>query len=508
MIWPALLLSLIILVPSVFCLRLSDINTLDDLYQAYYDGEIDYDLVLLLTENLDGSVIGAIELDSIVSLLTQPDKDDSDYAESSLLWQRYFTYYANKAGYRERYYSHRSPKRKAFVSQSGDRLEFLSEFQADGRHIESGKRNLSYASKNFSAKIGNFYIREGFGLAIGRYDYTPTAGFPDTARGEFIYPLNSCYNGLHMKINGNAIGSSIYFSRKKYLDATKNFLGAGVNYRIGEMVIGGNIGHNYFADDSISDRRTACGINLNFERRSSTFGAELAFIDGDIGLFCGAKLLRAGWSLRPSIWSYAADFQNYNCSGPAKDDYRSFYPANCKIGFRSAQAGESGFEMRLENRVLRLGLQSWWPPPARKYHLRVYASSKLILNDRLHHRLSADFSTLRSGHRLWLKDRFEIFGFGLLRCLGSRLYFIESRGLIRSNSYFLLEAEIGDIGQNRVFSRMRNFLDGDNELLLCLAIRHWKFLLVDAELTLKEKPGGEIRIEYHFGQKPDISRPK
>jgi len=475
-----------------------DLETFDDIFQAYNANEIDYDLFLLLLENMEGNLMTVAEFDAAVREETADSGSGNESCRNGRLWSRYCSDRRVRIGHSERFFADHKPKRKAFLSYAKGGFSAMTELSSEGSRVESGKRNLTFAGSGFTIKVGNYYIDEGSGLAIGKFDYLPSAGFPDSAAGDYIHPLNGCYNGLLIKAEKTASSIGLYLSQKKYLKAVKNFAGAGGNLKVGGNSIGVNCGYNHFAHDSAVDRRAAVGINLKRRGERSAVNAELAGVDGSPGLYGDLNLKFPGFAIRTTAWGYAAGFKNYNCSGVANDDYRSFYPAAQKIGFRSAQAGESGFGIGGGTKMAKIEMQSWWPAPSKKYHLLVRGSLKTSLMENLVSVTSFNFSTIRSGLRFWLKSRFEFGGIPILRCLGFRGYFLEGSGIDNQKSYFVSEMAIGELGQRRLFFRNRNFLDGNSDLLLCCDIYLWRNLYLGAEFNFRRDFRGNARVEGYF----------
>ncbi len=476
----------------------SEYVVIDDIYQAYYADEIDYDKFILLLESIDGNLTSIADFTVESQGTTADSCIDMESRRNGRLWRRYNSDYGIKIGHDEQYSAVRIPKRKAYFSYSRGGISAMTELFNEGGRIESGKRNLIFAGDVFTIKAGNYYIDEGDGLTIGRYDYLPSAGFPDTAVGDYIHPLNGCYNGLLIRAESAPSSISLYLSQKKYLRAIKNFVGAGGNLKVAENSFGINCGYNHFAQDSVADRRLAFGVNWKRRGERSKLSAELAEIEGNPGFHGNIDLSMSGFTIRTDAWSYSAGFKNYNCSGEANDDYRSFYPAAQKIGFRSAQAGESGFGIGGGNGRVNIDMQSWWPSPSQKYHILVKGNLTIPMKEKITSRTSFNLTTLRSGLRFWLKNRFELSGTPILRCLGFRGYFLEGKGVDDEKSYFTTEMAIGELERARLYCRNRNFLDGKGDLLICCDLSLFGNYYIGGELGLGDELQGSIRAEGYF----------
>jgi len=171
-----------------------DTECLDDIYQAYYDGEIDGEVFSLLTGSYDTGGLALNDLEAIGAF----ERDDlpADSVKTSLNWQL-------------------------------QTVRFSIETEDNNGDYFYKKRWLSFSSNYFDVVLGNFGVAEGCGLAIGRFDYRPSAGMTDHIESDLLYPYNNYYNGIKISARGRGFRGRLYYSKKKYISGRKDFLGSG-----------------------------------------------------------------------------------------------------------------------------------------------------------------------------------------------------------------------------------------------------------------------------------------
>lgn len=296
------------------------------------------------------------------------------------------------------------------------------------------RRTLSWSSNSIEALLGNFTAAEGYGLTIGRYDYQPSAGLDYDEDFEFMFPVNSYYNGFKLAIDNDTLGSRIYYSYKKYDDLEKAFYGTAADYKIDNFIAGFAIGKNRSKAYNDINERTAIGMNLRYGHDRFSLAGEYAVIENSGGLYLKCEKRLYNTLISSEFWRYGNNFYNYNCSGPAASDYISFYPGQAELGFRSAQARETGLALNYAGQYGALGLQFW--NQANKQAIN--SAYNLLLNRRINYWLDASFQTVGkstgSGGYLWSKLKLmpEI---AWLKQLGIKGYFTGKSNLVDNKSY-------------------------------------------------------------------------
>ncbi len=419
-----------------------DIESLDDLYQAYYDGEIDYGTLTVLADayNLHGLSQSDLEALGIY------ERQETDLTSTdSRFWSRILAEPAGCIGYRRYSRDFGNVSGNYYLDLKVTRIETSMDIKETTGQKTLRRRTISWTDDNIRMKLGNFTATEGFGLAIGRYDYQPSAGLNYDDDFDFLYPVNSYYNGMNLAIGGGNIGSRVYYSSKEYDDSKKAFYGSAANYKLGDFTGGLAIGWNRYKNPNDTDERTAAGLNLNYDHLGFNLAGEYAVIENSGGLYLKCEKRLNNMSIGSEFWRYGNNFNNYNCSGPAASDYTSFYPGQSELGFRSAQARETGLALNYSSEFAALGVQVW--NHANRHTIN--SAYNLLFNRKVAYWLNTSFQTVgksaESGGYLWSKLKLMP-AIACLDQIGVKGYFTGKNNLADDKSYvfFILIKNLGD----------------------------------------------------------------
>jgi len=485
----------IIAVPVLSASWVYDIECLDDLYQAYYEGDIDNDIFSILLDSynvgglhpLDLAAIGAVERND---LMTESDK--SFYND---FWSKYLFPLKGKAGLRR--YSKNLEKftNYYYINWQRENIRVSAESKESEGANSWRKRALLWSAEPFEITIGNYTADEGYGLAIGRFDYRPSAGLNDDSSSDFLYPLNSYYNGIKFaKLNSN-FGRRFYYSEKKYDDSRKTFIGSGFDYNTDSFIGGFSLGYNRFVSEDLDDNRLSAGVNINLSADEFSLSGEYAYSNKSNGLFIRGERQLNGVNIRTEYWHYEDDFKSYNCSGPSASDYQSFYPEEQYLGFRSAQAGETGMTVKYAVPYMSAGLMLWSHSSNNNINsLYNFRFRKPIAN---HLRLFAVSSAkIRNENRyFWLKAGLDIKDYPIIRQSGLKLYFIDKTDLTNDKSYTFLKFSKSLKDDFTMFLNLRNYLDGYNRLFIGEEYISGSGISIIAEATFYNGVRVNVRIE-------------
>ncbi|MCP4582616.1 MAG: hypothetical protein GY839_13485 [candidate division Zixibacteria bacterium] len=320
-------------------------------------------------------------------------------------------------------------------------------------------RSMSWNKEYASVTLGNFIAKEGFGLAIGRFDYQPSAGLEGNDEFDLQYPVNSYYNGIRLTANSGRFGGRAYYSRKKYGEALKSFYGSGFN--IGDSTISGGaaFGWNRFEMDNANDETLAAGINIRLYQEYISLAGEYAIVEKSGGFFLRSECRLTDFILTGEFWRYANHYNNFNSTGPAASDYNTFFPGQNELGFRSAQAGETGLSLNYILNNLKAGVQFW----SHTGEPDINSSFNIKYRAKLTDRINTSFQTLgkirNSGGYLWAK-LILMTDWPLLNQTGSKLYFMGKSKLIKNVSYSFVYLARNFNENTELFLNIRNYYDG------------------------------------------------
>jgi len=443
-----------------------DIECLDDLYQAYYDGEINSDIFSTLLNSynvgglmpLDLAALGALERND---LITEPDKPFyNDF------WSEYLFPLKGKAGLRRYSKDIEKSANYYYVNWQRENIRMSAESKESEGENSWRKRALFWPAEPFEITIGNYTADEGYGLAIGRFDYRPSVGLNDDSSSDFIYPLNSYYNGIKFAGHNGNFGGRFYYSEKKYNSSQKTFIGSGFDYNINSLAVGFSLGYNRFVSDGMDDNRLSAGINIKLSDDDFSLSGEYAYINKSNGLFIRGERRLSDVSIRTEFWHYDDDFNSYNCSGPSASDYQSFYPDEQNLGFRSAQAGEAGMAVKYFIPYMSFGLMLW----SNSFDDRINSSfsSRFRKPITSHLKLFAltSVNSRNENRYFWLKAGLDIKDYPMMRQSGMKLYFIDNANPANDKSYTFLKFSKSVKDNFTIFLNIRNYFNGYNRLFI------------------------------------------
>jgi len=422
-----------------------DMESLDNLYQAYYDGEIDYGTLTVLADAYNLHGLSQSDLEALGVFERQEISKIDLAAVDSRFWSRILSKRTGRIGVRRYSRDFDDITGNYYLDMKVARIESSMDIkESDGRKTLR-RRTIGWIGDNIRVILGNYTIAEGYGLAIGRYDYQPSAGLEYDDDFDFLYPVNSYYNGLKLAIGGEMFGNRLYYSSKKYNDMKKTFYGSGANYKFGDFTGRLVVGWNRLTNKNGIDERTAAGMNFNYDHPGFNMTGEYAVIESSDGLYLKCEKRLNDVLIGSEFWRYGNNFNNYNCSGPAASDYISFYPRHSELGFRAAQSGETGLALNYLAKYAALGLQFWNHASERI----INSAYNLLLTGQLVYRLNASLQTVgkstESGGYLWSKIKLMP-DMSLIDQIGAKGYFAGGSKLMNEKSYvfFILTKDLSD----------------------------------------------------------------
>lgn len=436
-----------------------DIESIDDIYDYYYTGQLDqaqfeyllqsYDMGGLSYSDLLAIGIGdPVELFGYQDLL--PDFGLSKMFENANI---------NRAGLREYFRSAGRSSGNYYVAFGSSGYNYSLKIRSAQKRYFCDSRSLRYTRTNLSLTAGNYLADEGCGLVIGRYDYRPSTGYDNPYDFDFWSPVNSYYNGLKIQLSRNQINGRIYSSAKNYADFHRRFLGGGLLWQNDNILIGAACGFNDLYSSDIEDSRLAEGLNFRYSYSDYELGGEIAQVNRSGGIYLtGAKHLESA-IIKTDYWHYAPRFENYNCSGKAASDYRSFYPAGQEIGFRTTQAGETGIATNYDRRNFGIGWQFWKQADDPKLNIMVATRCAIRLQDYAIIRNQMSYSIKNENGAVWLKSAIGEISMPYLEWLGIKLA-SENKKLIHSECYGFIELKHAQSEHLEFDANLRACFDG------------------------------------------------
>ncbi len=472
------------------------LDCLDDIYQSYYQDEIDYDVFSMLVDLYDIGDLKPEDLQAVGAFEMNDPSIVSNISPDNRFWLNLLAPKKGKVGVRRysRDFDRITGKFFFDIQPQGARLQ--AELRSNDGEYYWGKRAIFWAVGPLELTAGNYIVSEGFGLAIGRLDYRPSAGFSnDDFEFDFLYPTDSFYNGLKLDVKNGSFGERFYYSEKKYSSAKKIFIGSGVVFKKRGLTAGISAGLNNFDNLDVVDKRFTVGLNFKIENKLSSIAGEYASVEQSGGLFLKGLRWFDDMAISTEFWRYSDNFNNYNCSGPSATDYSSFYPGGQELGFRSAQAGETGLAVNLTRRYLSIGFQFW----RQSYERQVKSSFNLRLFGRLKDNLSAVFQTVSmfkdQNSYLWLRTGFWQDERPLLKRCGFKLYFNENAKIIGNRSYSYIDFLYGLEGQLNIFLKLRNYSDGKARWFFGEELNLTNGININAEVVIFKGKKVNLKIE-------------
>lgn len=447
------------------CSWLYDLESIDELFEAYAQGDIDFEALTLLSDAYDLGGLNQEDLLAAGAIERIDPLTPQDGQLSGNFWTSVLSKGRGKFGIRRTSDNEGNITGRYYVAANGEFWQISGQAEENREGYTWDRRGLTGRLGPAKIALGNFIISEGYGLTIGRFDYLPSTGLPANREEGFSYPVNSYYNGLKLTADVGSFSGRVYYSRKKYVTALKQFAGAGINLSAGSLSGGFSAGINRLEQSHGRDESIAAGFSLQLDRPLYKIGGEFAFIDKAPGVFLATERKFGGMVLKSEFWRYDDKFESYNCSGPAATDYRSFYLEEDGLGFRSAQAGETGMLAGYGTSRALLSAQFW----SRAQDEAINSSVGFRLRSRVTNVIEGYIQgTLRdkvdTDYR-WIK-------FGLVpekgpaERIGIKLYARNSPRITNSYSFIFIDIAKALKQYLNTYLRVKLYLNGRERLLL------------------------------------------
>jgi len=437
-----------------------DTECLDDIYQAYYDGEIDSEIFSLLTGSYDTGGLGLNDLEAIGAFERDDLPADSVKTSNNRFWLNLLSPRKGKLGLRRYSKNLDNAVNYYFLNWQMQPVRFAIDTEDNNGDYFFKKRWLSFSSNYFDVVLGNFRAAEGYGLTIGRFDYRPSAGMTDNIESDFLYPYNNYYNGLKISARSRAFKGRFYYSKKKYISGRKNFIGSGIDFTNGAITAGIAAGYNRFINETVSDNCLAVGLNFSIKASNFSLSGEYANVEKADGFYLKGERYIDDMILRTEFWRYDRNFNSYNSSGPSYSDYNSFYPEEQQLGFRSAQADESGLAVKYIRNDLSFGLMFW----SHSYDEKINSSYNFRFQKpalgRFDYFLLSSAKSYQDYSYLWLKTGMMTKSTFLLKQAGSKLYFEDRFDLANNKSYVFVNLSRNVKNNLTLFFKIRSYYNG------------------------------------------------
>lgn len=329
---------IIIIQPSVVFGQWYDrIQTESDWESFYRDGYYDYNTYQIYREISEGNITDTVEY-IISSMGTSPGEitnrlleKESGRSITRLEERRH--YIPDRVKFGRKVYNNDSRSYLSLDKRWGD-FSTRFKFEDNDGEWRAGYRKIDYINDNLNLVLGNYSVRIGCGVGIGRFDYRPVSFEPDYDSGEdILYPDNSFYNGAKMEYKR----ISIIYSAKKYHDISKRIIGGYWERDLGE----GSVGFTSAATvlSSGAGKRTLGSGSVFGEMNGGRLAAEVAYSESGLGYCIRAK---GNSNIVIKAWHYDYSFVNLQSSGYAHTDYESFKDDRFELSFRQPQKGETG----------------------------------------------------------------------------------------------------------------------------------------------------------------------
>jgi len=437
-----------------------DTECLDDIYQAYYDGEIDGEVFSLLTGSYDTGGLALNDLEAIGAFERDDLPADSVKTSNNRFWRNFLSPRKGKLGLRRYSKNLDNAVNYYFLNWQLQTVRFSIETEDNNGDYFYKKRWLSFSSNYFDVVLGNFGVAEGCGLAIGRFDYRPSAGMTDHIESDLLYPYNNYYNGIKISARGRGFRGRLYYSKKKYISGRKDFLGSGIDFTNYVITAGIAVGYNKFINETVSDNRLAVGLNLNVKASDFNLSGEYANVEKADGFYLKGERYIDDMILRTELWRYDKNFSSYNSSGPSYSDYNSFYPEEQQLGFRSAQADESGLAVKYIRNNLSFGLMFWSHSRDEKINSSYNFRLQKPALSRYDFFLLSSAKYRQEDSYLWLKAGLMPKENLMIKKAGCKIFLEDKSDLANSKSYAFINFLHDLKGNFTVFLKIRSYFNG------------------------------------------------
>jgi hypothetical protein len=446
-----------------------DIEALDDLLSI----ESDTGLQSFLLENYGYG--GLTPYDLMSSGVFDPAEilAPFDSQHGGKFWSEYLASSKSRLGYRIYSRAHNDINSSYYVDWLNPGSELLIDLKSDNGRQSLNRRMFSYWNPNLNLAAGNYSVSEGYGLTIGRYDYRPSSGFSNNSEFDFVYPVNSLYNGFKLVISNDNISNRIYYSDKIYDNARKRFIGTGFRYISSIIDFGAVAGLNYFKFDKTKDQKLAVGINWNIHDKLFEFGGEYAVINQSGGILLNGIFHLNSTDIKANFWHYGNRFENYNCSGMAASDYNSFYAHESHWS-----AGWQVWKQSLENKINSLlAMRMYYP-----------------VVDSLIGYFQMNYADKRSSSYSWVKAGLKQNRVPLLENTGAKLHY-QNNKLSHDLSYAFIDLTRNLNKYIEMSLKLRTYFNGNLRWLFCERAFLAHGFRINAEVIISNGLRGNVAIE-------------
>lgn len=366
---------------NCYAFSYDDIESIDDIYRFYYSRQIDQAQFEYLLEMFD---IGRITYEDLLAIgVIDPIESGGKYDSLSQSGLSRLPGQSRiyKIGLRGYFEPDGVIASNYYCALKTTHAEYRFKFRSKDNRYYCDNRSIRFSGDSISVELGNYIVSEGYGLTIGRFDYQPSTGHIRDYDFDFWSPINSYYNGAKTTYVIKDVSGRFYLSSKNYDMIKKRIISGGLSFRHNALILGVNGGYNYIDINGNNEARMAEGLYFTFSEPDYMIGGEISQVKQSAACYLnGAKISECG-TFAVDFWSYARHFENYNCSGKAASDYNSFFPTHEPVGFRTAQAGETGASARYARGNFTIGWQGWKQVDQLDLNLMASTRLKLVLLD-------------------------------------------------------------------------------------------------------------------------------
>jgi hypothetical protein len=467
---------------NCYAFTYDDIESIDDIYRYYYEGEIDRAQFEYLLQIFD---LGKFTYNDILAMgIGEPAQQfaDKDSLPPEKLAPIFSQAKINKAGIRSYWDNDGKSSGNYYLHLNSSISDCQLKIRSNNESYFCDNRAVQIARDRMNIIIGNYLVFESYGLTIGRFDYQPSAGYDRTYDFDFWSPVNSYYNGLKTEIASDNFSGRFYLSSKDYNDIKRRFAGGGISFHNELISLGLSCGFNSAEIGGREDTRVAEGASFTLTNNDFQLGGEIAQVKRNIGCYFTAAKQNGYGAFTSDFWHYARHFENYNCSGKAASDYYSFYPTDQDIGFRTAQAGETGAATRFAKGNFALGWQAW--KQADDPELNLLASTKLrvALSDFAVIQNQLNYSVKNDKGAIWWKASVGEIPVQYVERLGVKIN-SDDNGTDNSDSYGFLTLGHTIEEQLNIRADIRGYFDGSWRTLISEKATLYKGFRLDIELV-------------------------
>ncbi len=470
-----------------------NIENLDDLFDAYYSGMIDYTTFSILYNAYDlggltGDDLEALNISDRTELYFLLNPEDS-----SGFWQELLNNRNGQLGFRR--YSR--DKDYIYSNYYADFFRHGFNLRFDIRKLdeqtEFRRRSIGWRNEYIELKTGNYLVKQMYGLTIGRYDYQPSAGYGNESKLNLLSPSNSYYNGFAMEINRSNFHSGSYYSYKEYDNYDKTFAGGSITYESKRYTVSIISGWNKIYNGDKDEEYLAIGTGFEINMDDYSLGGEYALVEKSAGVYLKASKQAEKLLIQSEFWHYADHFCNFNCSGPAASDYESFYPLDDELGFRSTQAGETGVSISYHVTGLDAGLQMWNQSGSDFPNSSIYARSFHDISESIRIKYQLSYKNTETSRYFWMRVYHDM-ELPVIDRLGLKTYY-DDGNFIRKNSYAYSDHRYEINRQFALTLKLRFYMDNQIYWYIGESLETAPRLRLRGEVSYRDYARINIKIE-------------